>query len=187
MTYKVAVETIASGVPIGQDKGLLSLARSPHVLKQRSVPVNLVEDMGSVNKSRRAVTIRRPQHVVLVVTDFLRWVIAGWEVDVGTKRGSKAVAILVWEANTLASVGRILNTDAVKTIRVSWVQRLGFVGSGAGPLDWLRDAIGKIEDIQSSSSRWDAEIWVARDHSKTNREGLDLVIGTFEAAKKILA
>ena len=114
--YKISVETIAGGVSIRKHERLISLPWSPQVCEQGSIPVDLVEEMGLVLPACGAVAVGWELHVGLVCIQTLRFVVAGREVDVGTKGRSKAIAVLVREADTSTLVAWILDADSVEAV-----------------------------------------------------------------------
>lgn len=85
-TYEIGMETVTGDISVCKHERLVSLTGSPLVREQWSVPIHLIEEMGSVGIALGAVTVGGPNHVVLVVVDLVGWVVARWEVDVGAKR-----------------------------------------------------------------------------------------------------
>lgn len=161
-----------------------ALALSPAAGELGGVPVDFVEQMGSVHPAGWAVAVGGPLHVVLVVGQAGSGVPARGEVDFGSEGRSIAVAVLVGEPNTGAAVVWILDTDAVETVRVDGVQGSVGVGAWARPLDGLWDAVSEIEDGSTSGCWWGSQAWAANDHPVTRLEGGDLVGGSFEAVTR---
>ena len=120
-SYEIGVETVASGISVGQHEWLLSLAWGPLVGEERGVPVDFVEEMRLVLPALRAVTIGWESHVGLVRIKALRGVVAGREVDVSAEGRGVAVAVLVREADTGTSVSWILDSHSMKTVRVGGI------------------------------------------------------------------
>ena len=114
------MEGVAGVVPIGKNKGLFALSLCPQVFKEWSVPVHLVEEMGSVNPSRWAVGFPASGalaawelHVVLIVIETSCGIVARGEVDIGAKGRSIAIAVHVCEANSSTFVVWILDSNTV--------------------------------------------------------------------------
>jgi hypothetical protein len=123
-SYEISVETVTGGVSVGKHERLVSLARSPQVCEERSVPVDLIEEMGLVLPAAGAVAVGGELHIGLVRIKALRGVVAGWEVDIGTEGGGIAIAVLIWEADTSALVPRVLDSDSMEAVRVGGIERL---------------------------------------------------------------
>lgn len=130
---KVGMQGVACVVTICEDERLGALVWSPQVTEQQRVPVNFVEQVRSVDPTSGAVSsvlgtsARREDHVCLVSVDTGCGVVAGWEMNVGTEGRSITIAALVGETNTCTRICRVLNTDAMKTIRIGWVKGCAFV------------------------------------------------------------
>lgn len=143
--------------------------------------------MRKVGETSWAVTIGRPDHVVLVVVDGLGFVVARWEVDIRTKRRSITVAVLVRETYTCSCISWVLNTDSMETIRVDRVQWFVGVGAGAGPLHWLRSTAVVVENGFTTSGGRRAKVGVTNNHAVARLESLDLVGGSLEAVMKLVS
>ena len=102
--------------------------------------------MRNVGVALGTVAVGGPVHVVLIIVNGLRFVIARWEVNIGTERRSIAVAVLIWEAYTCSSVSWVLNAGSVETIRVHRVQWLVGVRARTRKLDWGRGTTTLIEN-----------------------------------------
>jgi hypothetical protein len=89
-TYEISVEGVTSWVTIGKNEWLLSLALGPSVRELGGVPVDLIEEMGKMDPTLRAVSVGGKCRVGLVVceptTSLFIWVVAGWEVDISSQR-----------------------------------------------------------------------------------------------------
>jgi hypothetical protein len=123
-TYEISMETITSWVTISKNEWLLSLTWGPLTGELRSVPVDLIEEMRSMDPSFGAVSMGWELHVSLVSIKSLRWVVAGREVDISPQRRSITITVLIWETNTGTLVSWILNSNAMKTIRIGRIQGL---------------------------------------------------------------
>jgi hypothetical protein len=69
--------------------------------------------MRGVRESFGAVAVGGPDHVVLVIINVVRWIVARWEVDIGTKRRSITITVLIGEPDTSSSISGILNSGTV--------------------------------------------------------------------------
>lgn len=97
---EIGVKTVSSWVTVGENEGLLSLTLSPAVCELGGVPVNFIEHVWDVLPSGWAFTIGGVIHVLLVVLDALGWVVARRKVDIGAKRRSITITVLVGETST---------------------------------------------------------------------------------------
>lgn len=177
---EISMQAVTSWVTVGKNPWGLTLAFGPSVLEFEGVPVDLEKEMGNVNGTLRADTAGWPLHVVLVASDALGRIIAGWEVNVGTQRRGITITFLIGETNTGTSVSGILDTYTRSTIGVGWVERSIGVGSWAHPLYWLNDTPVIVEG--AGRSRWRATgSWVTHEHSESFGEWVDLFLCGLEA------
>ena len=143
-SHEVSVRAVSGGVTIGEDERLGALALGPAVLEERSVPVDLDEEMGYVNVACRAilvaVVVARENHVGFEVGETGIGVVAGREVDISTERRGISIAVLIGESSTGSIVVRV-DHSGLCTIRTDWVGRHIVVGTRACPLDGLDGAV----------------------------------------------
>ena len=187
--YEISMKGVSGIVTVREHERLCTLALSPPLHKQRRVPVDFVEDVRSVDVALGAVHLLTPStgtagpgHVILVVLEASSRVIARREVDISTKRRGVAVAVHVWKTSTGTFVVWVLHPNPVHTIGVCRVGVNVVVGARACELDGLDSfPAGGIKDLGTAGGRWRAELRVANEHTKTLREGHNLVVGRFEA------
>lgn len=178
-TYEITVQAVSSLVTVGENPRRGALFWSPATLELEGIPVNLIEEMRNTDRACWAAVGFRPNHVILVGADTLGWIVAGWEMNIGSQRGSIAITLLIGEANSLSIDVWILNTNTIHTSRsrrINWT----FGRARACPLNWHRLSLSRIEDV-ASGFRWGTSTWVADEHTKALGESCDLLIVALEA------
>jgi len=183
-SQEVGVRGEAGGITVGKDEGLLANAGGPATIEERSVPVDLEEQVRNVDPALRAVNLAiialGVGHVVLVVGQASLGVVARWEVNVGTQGGGVAIAAHVGETNTLALVDGVAHTrhGAVRVGRPGGGVVVVAI-TGASPLDGLDGALGRIQ--VRGRGLWGSSLHgITSDNLQASGEGLDLIIGSLE-------
>ncbi len=184
------MEGVAGVIAVREYKGLSALALCPHVCEQWGVPVDFVEDVRGMDPAFGAVGLAAggagtawPCHVVLVVVETGCRVIAGWEMDVGTKRRCISVAVLIREAGTCTCIVGIDDPRAVHAVRVHWV-RWWVVGCAwACELDWLWNTVIGVGDGRTTTSWWGAKLDITDEHAMTWLECNDVIIRGLKAGR----
>jgi hypothetical protein len=183
-SQEVGVRGETSGVTVGKNEGLLANAGGPATIEERSVPVDLEEQVRNMDPALRAVNLAiialGVGHVVLVVGQASLGVVARWEVNVGTQGRGITIAAHVGETNTLALVDGVAHTrhGAIRVGRPGGGVVVVSI-TGASPLDGLDGALGRIQ-VRGRGLWGSSPHGITSDDLQASGEGLDLIIGSLE-------